>query len=168
MVIRGTYLKSGLGHFSTCRPKFCRPKFYAEVEKRTGLALHPGTINIRCEPEVFPAVPEAALRIDGVDEIDLNEDQYLLLGPGSIKGIQGYRILPVVRPDRKAGHDSEGIIKISLVGKLDLRNGDELEVTSRTSRGDLSFRREDGNSAHRGPHGISTAAPRDCLGGTNA
>jgi len=69
------------------------------------------------------------LRIEGVDEIDINEDQYLLLGACSIKGIQGYRILPVVRPDRKAGHDAESIIEISLVGKLDLRNGEELEVT---------------------------------------
>ena len=124
MVIRGTYLKSGLGHFSTCRSKF-----YAEVRKRTGLRLHPGTINIRCEPEAFPTIPEPSMRIEGVDEIDINEDQYLLLGPCSIKGIRGYRILPVVRPDRKAGHDAEGIIEISLVGKLDLRNGEELEVT---------------------------------------
>jgi CTP-dependent riboflavin kinase len=124
MVIRGTYLKSGFGHFSTCRPKF-----YAEVEKRTGLSLHPGTINMLCEPEAFRTIPEPALRIEGVDDIDVNEDQYLLLGPCSIKGVQGYRILPVVRPDRKAGHDSEGIIEISLVRKLDLHNGEELEVT---------------------------------------
>jgi len=69
------------------------------------------------------------LRIEGVDEIDINEDQYPLLGPCSIKGIPGYRILPVVRPDRKAGHDSEGIIEIPLVGRLDLCNGERLEVT---------------------------------------
>jgi CTP-dependent riboflavin kinase len=124
MVIQGTYLKSGLGHFSTCRPKF-----YAEVEKRTGLRLHPGTINIRCKPEEFSTIPEPALRIEGIDEIDIIEDQYLLLGPCSIQGVQGYRILPVVRPDRKAGHDDEGIVEISLVKTLDLRDGQELEVT---------------------------------------
>jgi len=124
MVVRGTYVQSGLGHFSTLRPKF-----YAEVEKRTGLRLHAGTINIRCEPQAFLTIPEPILRIEGVDEIDLTEDQYLLLGPCSIRGIRGYRILPVVRPDRKAGHDCEGIIEISLVEKLDLQNRDELEIT---------------------------------------
>lgn len=124
MVIKGRYIKSGLGHFSQYRPKF-----YAEVEKRTGFRLHPGTINIQCEPEAFRTIPEPSLRIEGVDEIDVREDQYLLLGPCSIKGIQGYRILPVVRPSRKAGHDSENIIEISLVKKLDLRNGEELAVT---------------------------------------
>jgi CTP-dependent riboflavin kinase len=106
-----------------------RPKFYVEVEKRTGLRLHPGTINIRCEPETFLNIPEPSLCIEGVDEIDLTEDQYLLLGPCSIQGIRGYRILPVVRPNRKAGHDCEGIIEVSLVRKLDLQNREEIEVT---------------------------------------
>ena len=124
MVVRGTYIQPGLGHFSTLRPEF-----YAEVEKRTGLRLHPGTINIRCEPEAFRTIPKPSLCIEGVDEIDLTEDQYLLLGPCSIRGVRGYRILPIVRPNRKAGHDSEGIIEISLVKRLELQNREELEVT---------------------------------------
>src|SRR5262249_54898250 len=113
------------GHFSTCRPKF-----YAEVEKQTGFRLRQGTLNILCEPDVFGTIPEPRLRIDGVDQIDIEAKQDLLIEPCSIRGVQGYRILPVVRPNTTAGHNSESIIEISLAGELSgIHDGDQLEVS---------------------------------------
>jgi len=125
MIVKGKYEQNGAGHFSKHRQNF-----YAEVERRTGIRLHQGTLNIRCELEVFSSIPEPTLRIDGVDEIDKNANQDLLIGPCSIKGIQGYRILPVIRPNTKAGHDGRNIIEISLAEELPgLNDGDELEVS---------------------------------------
>ena len=124
MIVRGKLVKNGCGHFSQYRAKF-----YAAVEERTGIKLHQGTLNIRCDPQVFASIPDLLLRIEGVDEIDIKANQDLLIGPCSIRGIQGYRILPVVRPNIRAGHDTQNIIEVSLADKLpDIRDGDELEV----------------------------------------
>jgi len=122
MVVKGKYEKNGYGHFSKHRPKF-----YAEVEKQTGIRLRQGTLNIRCEPHLFGSIPHPILRIGGVDEIDIKENQDLLLHPCSIRGVQGYRILPIIRPSTRAGH--ENVIEVSLKDELsDIRDGDELEV----------------------------------------
>jgi len=83
MIAKGKYEKNGCGHFSKYRPKF-----YAEVERQTGIRLQRGTLNIRCEPDVFGAIPEPVMRIDGVDEIDMNANQDLLIAPCSIKGVK--------------------------------------------------------------------------------
>jgi CTP-dependent riboflavin kinase len=125
MVIKGTYIRNQCGQF-----KNDRPKFYAEVERQTGVKLERGTLNIRCVPEDFVEIPEPSIRIEGVDDIDIEHNQYLLIGVCWISGIQGYQILPMEKPNSRRGHHAEGIIEVSLEKKLDdLRDGEELEVT---------------------------------------
>ena len=125
MVIKGTYIRNQYGQF-----KYDRPKFYAEVERQTGVRLEQGTLNIQCVPEDFVEIPEPSIRIEGLDQIDIDANQFLRIGPCSIRGIQGFQILPVEKPNRKRGHHDDGIIEVSLEKTLDdLRGGEELEVT---------------------------------------
>jgi len=75
ILIRGVVAEKGYGHFSQCRPRF-----YDSVEKIEGRKLRPGTINIRVNG-AMPIPSKEAIRVEGLDDIDLRDNQDILITP---------------------------------------------------------------------------------------
>ena len=84
----------------------------------SGVALYPGTINVRIDGEMphFP-LPNTQ-RIPGQDQIDLDHNQDILITPCVMERHPGFWILPVFKGTwnpNPAGHFPNQIIEISLV-----------------------------------------------------
>ena len=112
-MFKGEVAEPGFGHF-----RKYRPKFYQTVLALSGVALYPGTINVRIDGEMphFP-LPNTE-RIPGQDQIDLNHNQDILITPCVMEGRPGFWILPVFKGTwnpNPAGHFPNQIIEISLV-----------------------------------------------------
>jgi len=112
VMFKGVVAEPGFGHFSKYRPKF-----YRTVSDLSGMALHPGTINVRIDGEMphFP-LPNTQ-RIPGQDQIDLDHNQDILITPCVMEGRLGFWILPVFKgtcDPNPAGHFPNHIIEISL------------------------------------------------------
>ena len=115
-MFKGEVTGPGFGHFSKCRPKF-----YQTVLDLSGVALHPGTINVRIDGEM-PRFPlRNTQRIPGQDQIDLEHNQDILITPCEMEGLPGFWILPVFKATwnpNPEGHFPNKTIEISLVEKL--------------------------------------------------
>jgi CTP-dependent riboflavin kinase len=105
VMFKGEVAEPGFGHF-----RKYRPKFYQTVLALSGVALYPGTINVRIDGEMphFP-LPNTQ-RIPGQDQIDLDHNQDILITPCLMEGRPGFWI--------PAGHFSKQIIEISLVEEI--------------------------------------------------
>ncbi len=123
-IVKGT-IRSGCEHFSQKRKGF-----YAEVVKKLGLQLHPGTINVELHPKEFEALSHRSwVVIPGVDTIDLDANEDLWLIPCQVGSILGVRIIPVLSTLMMGGHPNT--IEISLTKELPkglVKPGQELEV----------------------------------------
>src|SRR5215467_3975829 len=112
----GVVAEPGFGHFSKYRPKF-----YQTVLELSGVALHPGTINVRIDGAMPDFPLPATQRIPGQDQIDLEHNQDILITPCVMEGRPGFWILPVFKGScdpNPAGHFPKHIIEISLAEKL--------------------------------------------------
>ena len=112
VILKGEVAEPGFGHFGKRRPKF-----YQTVLGLSGVALYPGTINVRIDGEMprFP-LPNTR-RISGQDDIDLDHNQDILITPCVMEGCPGYWILPVFKETwnpNPLGHFPRRIIEISL------------------------------------------------------
>lgn len=115
-MFRGVVANSGFGHFGKRRPRF-----YKAVLETSGVALYPGTINVRIDGEMprFP-LPDTQ-RIPGLDEIDIDDNQDILITPCSMGGCPGFWILPVFKETctpNLGGHFPRRVIEISLTEKI--------------------------------------------------
>ena len=116
VMFKGEVAGPGFGHF-----RKCRPKFYEAVLARSGIALYRGTINVRVYGEM-PRFPlPSTQRIPGLDQIDLDHNQDILITPCVMDGHRGFWILPVFKETwnpNPAGHFPNQIIEISLVDEF--------------------------------------------------
>src|SRR5437016_12176363 len=111
-MFKGEVAEPGFGNFRKYRPTFNQT-----VLALSGVALYPGTINVRIDGEMphFP-LPNTE-RIPGQDQIDLDHNQDILITPCVMEGRPGFWILPVFKGTwnpNPAGHFPNQIIEISL------------------------------------------------------
>ena len=126
ILIRGVVAEKGYGHFSQCRPRF-----YDSVEKIEGRKLRPGTINIRVNG-AMPIPSKEAIRVEGLDDIDLHDNQDILITPCRCNQYCGYWILPVFKGTQTPnplGHYPHQIVEVSFADELPNMNpGVELDL----------------------------------------
>jgi hypothetical protein len=126
ILITGVVAEKGYGHFSSCRPKF-----YDYVKRTEGVKLRPGTINIRVNG-AMPIPSEKAVRVEGLDEIDLIDNQDILITPCRSNQYSGYWIFPVFKGTRTPnpqGHYPHQIIEVSFADELpNIKPGVELDL----------------------------------------
>jgi CTP-dependent riboflavin kinase len=115
-IFKGQVAGAGFGHFSKCRPKF-----YQNILDLSGLSLHQGTINIKIDGEMPRFPMHKTQRVPGIDQIDLDDNQDILVTRCLMEGLPGFWILPVFKgtnlPNPK-GHLPRRIIEVSLIEKL--------------------------------------------------
>ena len=112
-MFKGEVAGPGFGHFSKCRPKF-----YQAVLATSGVALRHGTINVRINGKMPDFPLPSTQRIPGLDQIDLDHNQDILITPCVMEGRPGFWILPVFKETwnpNPEGHFPKQIIEISLV-----------------------------------------------------
>ena len=136
ILIKGVVAERGYGHFSQCRPKF-----YECLEKIDGRKLRPGTINIRVQG-AMPVPSKDAIRVEGLDDIDLRDNQDILITPCSYNQFRGYWILPVFKGTQTPnplGHYPHQIIEVSFAEELrNIQPGMELNLLLSNSPADFS------------------------------
>jgi hypothetical protein len=126
ILIKGVVAENGYGHFSRCRPKF-----YEYVKRIEGTKLRPGTINIRVNG-AMPVPSKSAVRVAGLDEIDLSDNQDILITLCRSNQYSGYWILPVFKGTQTPnprGHYPHQIIEVSFADELpNITPGVELDL----------------------------------------
>jgi hypothetical protein len=124
--IKGVVTEKGYGHFSRCRPRF-----YEQVKRIEGIELRPGTINIRVNG-AMPVPSREAVRVEGLDDIDLSDNQDILITPCRSNQYFGYWILPVFKGTQTPnplGHYPDQTIEVSFADELpNIKPGVELEL----------------------------------------
>lgn len=115
-MFKGVVAGPGFGHF-----RKYRQNFYRTVLDLSGVALRPGTINVRIDGHL-PRYPlPNTRRIPAQDQIDFDHNQDILITPCVMEGRPGFWILPVFKGTwnpNPAGHFPNHIIEISLTEEL--------------------------------------------------
>jgi hypothetical protein len=100
-----------------------RPKFYES------LGMWQGTVNIQLPAETDERWILPCQRVTGRDPIDFEAKQDFLVRRCRLKGVAGYQVLPIDKTTgAPRGHHASKRIEITLVRRIDLEQGEELEV----------------------------------------